>query len=91
MTWLTKLRDRYLNTSVEATAHYTKVWGECTHCATHTPWIARPARGYYKCLECGRHPLDAEAAAVHTARHEERPPKHDQHGPSVSPSAHQPA
>ena len=91
MTWLTKLRDRYLNASVEATAHYTKVWGECTHCATHTPWIARPARGYYKCLECGRHPLDAEAAAVHTARPEEHPPKHDQHGPSVSPSAHQPA
>ncbi|PEN04366.1 hypothetical protein CRI93_14985 [Longimonas halophila] len=89
MTWLTKLRDRYLNASVEATAHYTKVWGECTHCATHTPWMARPARGYYKCLECGQHPLDAHAQVSSTAAaHDDRPPQHERTAPS---SARQPA
>ena len=89
MTWLTQLRDRYLNASVEATAHYTKAWGKCVHCQTHTPWMVRPAHGYYKCMECGQHPLDAHADSPSTAAsHDERPP---QHGRNATPSAHQPA
>ncbi|MFO8232023.1 MAG: hypothetical protein R6U20_05100 [Longimonas sp.] len=86
MTWLTQLRDRYLNASVEATAHYTKVWGACAHCETHTPWMARPSHGYYKCLECGQHPLDAHAAApAGAAAHDDRPPRREHAAPSSAP------
>ncbi|MES3629864.1 MAG: hypothetical protein PPP56_06835 [Longimonas sp.] len=55
MTWL-KI-SRYLNASVEATAHYMKVWSYCPHCETQTPWMTRSASGHYSCLECGNNPM----------------------------------
>ena len=63
MTFLTRLRDRYLNASVRATAHYMKTWAYCAHCATHTPWMTRAAIGHYQCLECGKNPLNEPAAS----------------------------
>ena len=91
MTWFSKFRDRYLNTSLQATAHYMKTWAYCAHCATHTPWMTRSASGYYKCLECGNNPMEAKKDVetdAATTPHGERPPKQ---GSTAPASSRQPA
>jgi len=40
------------------TVHHLVIRKRCPYCGTDTRWVARAVEGYYRCLECGRDPLE---------------------------------
>ena len=41
-----------------ANTHHMRVEGQCPRCETNTLWTVRPLSGYYRCLRCGRNPME---------------------------------
>jgi len=49
--------------SAMAQSHHTRAQGECPHCKTNTVWAVRALNGFFRCMRCGKNPLDASRSA----------------------------
>jgi ribosomal protein L37AE/L43A len=61
MTVIDRLRDTYLTLSANHTRRAVKMYRYCPHCAEKTPWMVRVVTGFFRCLQCGNNPLEADA------------------------------
>ena len=61
MDFLQHLRDAWFRFA--AVSHVTEHTGTCPHCDERTTWAVRMLRGYVRCRQCGRSPLQSDDIA----------------------------